>query len=715
MIRLNLIEVLLGGGCVSLRRLVITATLGILSACGGGDVGHDLRRIPLEVTPKATPVYDRDDLYRFFSVAFGAAPGVTYMGQLLDAANAGMSIKAIVNVFTSKPQFLETYPVTLSNQEYAQRLVENVVGTSATATAKAEAVTDIVAALSPPANWTRGDITYAIFNNLARKPPNDAQWGGTAKKMANQVVYAKYYTETIKGDSTDLEKLRSVITAVTAESIVTTQVERDILAALDLKVPSGVSVGLYQTKTVGTQTFGSSSRLQVEWQLPSGTLPNRYEVTARELTGKVAAVSAATGTATGVTLSELKAATAYSVTVTACADSLCLLSRKSTAAAGKTSTEFWQLQGTGSAVSGLTRIVSDGNARISATRFGPEAGDVTGNRIQLYYGPFLASGRHALSTALTVNAVSAALPSSYLNFESSGATTGLLTPTPASTLIQAVATGQGVPLSAAMGGKVRVFFEAQGSDRKTRIFTIDSVDGYTGQDFNTSSASKICATTADFSSGGGCVFSVAIGVEGDSVAANAKILNARQNKVGYPTQTDWRWDGAPGTFMVFTSDRVPGCSTANLNHGYAVWSGSKWDVQYDAAGCPKLFVNVQAAFPMHIGGVRYKLYYGDPSSTTGKLASTLPFLGPKRLLYGDGTNTGLNDRVDFEDWESQTNARDVVFLWPNGEILDNTAEGYIDDFHFLTPTGSLDLQVMYLAITNGTDMPIGAAAVLLNP
>jgi hypothetical protein len=97
------------------------------------------------------------------------------------------------------------------------------------------------------------------------------------------------------------------------------------------------------------------------------------------------------------------------------------------------------------------------------------------------------------------------------------------------------------------------------------------------------------------------------------------------------------------------------------------------------------------------------------------LASTLPFLGPKRILYGDGTNTGLNDRVDFEDWESQTNARDVGFLWPNGEILDNTAEGYIDDFHFLTPTGSLDLQVMYLAITNGTDMPIGAAAVLLNP
>ena len=168
-----------------------------------------------------------------------------------------------------------------------------------------------------------------------------------------------------------------------------------------------------------------------------------------------------------------------------------------------------------------------------------------------------------------------------------------------------------------MGGKVRVFFEAQGADRKTRIFSIDSVDGYTGQDFNSSSSSTVCATTADFSAGGGCAFSVAVGVEGDTVGANAKILNARQNKVGYPTQTDWRWDGAPGTFMVFTSGSITDCSTATRTHGYAVWNGSTWVVQYDAAGCPKLFNNVQAAFPMHIGGVRYKLYYGDTANTTG--------------------------------------------------------------------------------------------------
>ena len=189
----------------------------LLSACGGGEPEADLRREPLAAgtTAKAAS-YDPNDLYRFFAVAFGAAPGVTYMGQLREAADAGMSIQQIVNVFTTKAQFLETYPANLTAQEFAQRLVDNVVGTSATASAKAEARGQVEAALA--SGMTRGDITFAIFNNLARKPANDAQWAGTARKMANQVIYAKHYTETMKVDTTDLTQLRAVVKTVTEGS-----------------------------------------------------------------------------------------------------------------------------------------------------------------------------------------------------------------------------------------------------------------------------------------------------------------------------------------------------------------------------------------------------------------------------------------------------------------------------------------------------------------
>ena len=67
------------------RVLSLAGVVALLASCGGGEVGEDLRREPLSATVNATttqaPAYDRDDLYRFFSIAFGAAPGVTYMGS----------------------------------------------------------------------------------------------------------------------------------------------------------------------------------------------------------------------------------------------------------------------------------------------------------------------------------------------------------------------------------------------------------------------------------------------------------------------------------------------------------------------------------------------------------------------------------------------------------------------------------------------------------
>jgi hypothetical protein len=417
--------------------------------------------------------------------------------------------------------------------------------------------------------------------------------------------------------------------------------------------------------------------------------------------------------ASSMTLAGLKAGTAYTVTLRACADAPCsVLAAPEVSGTGMTAQEAWQLQGSGNTVAGLTRIVSDGNARISATRFGPDASGGNASRIQLYYGPS-ATPSQTLAVAVTSQATDAAVPGSYLNFTSMATTTGLRSPPTGTPLVARMATGQGVPLSASLGGKVRLFFEANGSDGKTRILYLDSQDGYTGRDFN-SGSSGICSTTADYQTAG-CVPTVAIGVAGDATNGNSRIPNARQFKLGYPVLNDWRWNGETGTFMVFTTDVIAGCSASNRNHGYAVLNGNRWQVQYDSAGCPKLFTSVQAMFPMHIGEARYKMYYGDTSITTGRGASNLPFLGPKQLIYADARTTGSSSTVDFEDWEPTAASRNVVFLWPNGDPLNDSAEGYIDDFHFLSPTGSLDLQVMYMAITDGFIPPIGAAAILLNP
>jgi S-layer protein len=156
----------------------------------------------------------KTDLYRFFSIAFNAAPGVTYMNQLAEASNAGASIEQIVEVFTAKPQFTAVYPLFLTNAEFAAKLVANVVGAAATDAAKTEAVNDITAALG--AGWSKGKVIYTIFNNLANKSATDATWGATSTQLAKRVEVAKYYTETLLKDSTDLPTLQAVIANVTS-------------------------------------------------------------------------------------------------------------------------------------------------------------------------------------------------------------------------------------------------------------------------------------------------------------------------------------------------------------------------------------------------------------------------------------------------------------------------------------------------------------------
>jgi hypothetical protein len=154
------------------------------------------------------------DAYQFFIVAFGAAPGVTYMNQLNDAYGAGMTSKQIVNVYTTKSQFQAIYPAFMSNTDFASKLIENVVGTSATDAAKTAAKADVVAALN--AGWTRGDTIYQIFTNLAAKT-TDATWGGTATMLANKVTVAQYFTETKLVATTDLGALQALVAGVTSD------------------------------------------------------------------------------------------------------------------------------------------------------------------------------------------------------------------------------------------------------------------------------------------------------------------------------------------------------------------------------------------------------------------------------------------------------------------------------------------------------------------
>ncbi|MBD8049689.1 M10 family metallopeptidase [Limnohabitans radicicola] len=152
-------------------------------------------------------------LYQFFITAFNAAPGVTYMDQLAAAYRAGMSVKQIVDVFTTKSQFTDVYPTSLSHGQLAQALVNNIVKTSASDVTKQQAVKDITDALDSP-GWTVGRVIYQVFGNLANFSYSDPEWGNTAKQFANEIAIAKMYTDTLGQNSTEMSTLKSVITPV---------------------------------------------------------------------------------------------------------------------------------------------------------------------------------------------------------------------------------------------------------------------------------------------------------------------------------------------------------------------------------------------------------------------------------------------------------------------------------------------------------------------
>jgi Ca2+-binding RTX toxin-like protein len=202
-----------------------TADLGIftryaleLSTGAVKDLAGNALAAPASVGFRTATV---DGLYHFFVVAFAAAPGATYMAQLAEAWNFGLNLQQIVEIFTTKPQFTSVYPTSLSNRDLATLLVNNIVKTSASNSARNEAINDIDAALSQ-AGWSRGKMLYTVFGNLASKPLDDPIWGGTAQQFQKQLTVARYFTEQMGVETENLATLRGVIANVTPDTDVST-------------------------------------------------------------------------------------------------------------------------------------------------------------------------------------------------------------------------------------------------------------------------------------------------------------------------------------------------------------------------------------------------------------------------------------------------------------------------------------------------------------
>ncbi len=467
-------------------------------------------------------------------------------------------------------------------------------------------------------------------------------------------------------------------------------------------------------QTVGASTFSSSGKLRVQWSPTTTFAVSSYEITATESLKNTAVTLVVAAGKTSDTLKGLKSGTKYSISIKACTDAGCKTAAYCGAfALGTTAEEYWQLQGTGSTTSTLTKIVSDGNTLNYAFTYGSWGSDSLRGYIRYYYNSTNGNekGIKPARSKQIPKAGDNASATAFTGYTGYGVTySGYAT---GGRSFSFIGQSQELPYQ----GKIRAFFEATTEDGRTRIYQIDSKDGYVGLDFN-AGASTLCKDASDFNAGGNCDYQLVLGTDIDGVSANPNVTDIRQFKIGYPTQDSWLWDGKVGTFMVATFD-LPGvarpgtrtnCAQYRFTTGFATWDGSKWALQYNGS-CPKLFDGMQAPSAVHLGGNRYKIYFNYNKSLPDKPFDPRTVTKPMHVIYAEASGSAMK----FEDWETMLQARPLNYLWPDGTFVNELQESKLDDYHFFAPTGDLDFQVQYSNINDGSSFPFVTAAVLLNP
>jgi uncharacterized ferredoxin-like protein len=94
----------------------------------------------------------RTDLIGLVVGALNAAPGASFLSDLVTQYNNGASVAQIAAAMGETAQFKAIYPTFLTNQEFLVRMVDNIVGNSVPASEKTWAVNLLLADLNGGAN-----------------------------------------------------------------------------------------------------------------------------------------------------------------------------------------------------------------------------------------------------------------------------------------------------------------------------------------------------------------------------------------------------------------------------------------------------------------------------------------------------------------------------------------------------------------------------------
>ena len=428
----------------------------------------------------------------------------------------------------------------------------------------------------------------------------------------------------------------------------------------------------------------SSTKLLAKWIHHPTIIVDHFVLKAQEINGSHVVTDNVDGSKSTHIFQGLKMSTTYSITLTACLDYDCNNDLKSNPplvqASNTTSEEYWWIQGTGHQFSDAHIIAENSSVLASPYVFGDEAPEELQGKVRLYFKTLPKNNRSDIRVALSDN-IATEDPFSVANFTVE-IDTGLRDPDTATETIDRIAAVHAVPLAVEMGGNVRMFFEAEAEDGSNRLLELDSVDGWIGSDFNPGN-SGIMESHEDWEE-------TKITIDNQ----DSGLFVVRQSKVALPLLDDWLWDGNSETFMMITGGDE--CGQTNDGIFHADWDGNEWIVAKDANGCAiPIAMSAHGPVIVHLGEDRYKLYYearmGSPNQPNNEIPK------PLRVLYIEGGS-------DVTNWEDESSAREVNFIWPDGTPFTDSEESGLGDHYIYCPTGTLSNQIMYLNM-GGMDDP----------
>ena len=157
----------------------------------------------------------RTSLIGLSVVMLGRAPGTDLLNEWVDAIDDGMSLEDVANHIADSDAFQETYPKFLTPREFAESMLDDLMGGENVSATLVAAAVDIVVGLLND-GMTRGALALAAFGALydihkqGAAHPAYGDLGAVADGIANKVAVAEYYTVELRQAGSNSRVLRGV-------------------------------------------------------------------------------------------------------------------------------------------------------------------------------------------------------------------------------------------------------------------------------------------------------------------------------------------------------------------------------------------------------------------------------------------------------------------------------------------------------------------------